>query len=186
MVWIFLLKQKSDAFQKFKNWKVLIENQIGSKVKALRTDNGLEYCNTEFDQFCSENDLPLLSSTIDGKTPFEKLSGKIANYDTLKVFGCAAFAHQNLGKLEPRSKKCVFLGYADGVKGYRLWDKDDHGFKSENSNSNSNSNQVELTSPVVTARNDVVHDHVEPDQILDDTEEIQPDDSNFENNEVDP
>ncbi|KAL2486397.1 Retrovirus-related Pol polyprotein from transposon TNT 1-94 [Abeliophyllum distichum] len=61
-----------------------------------------------------------LSSAIDGKTLIEKMFGKVSNYDTLKVFGCAGFAHQNIGKLEPRSKKCVFLGYADGVKDYKL------------------------------------------------------------------
>lgn len=39
-------------------------------------------------------------------------------YSYLKTFGCATYAHQNIGKLEP---KCVFLGYAKNDKGYRLW-----------------------------------------------------------------
>jgi hypothetical protein len=42
----------------------------------------------------------------------------------LKNFGCPAYCHVNDGKLEPRSKKCIFLSYADGVKGYRLWCSD--------------------------------------------------------------
>ncbi|KAK3036404.1 hypothetical protein RJ639_030003 [Escallonia herrerae] len=48
-------------------------------------------------------------------------SGKHANYENLRIFGCPAYAHVNDGKLEPRAKKCIFLGYANGVKGYRLW-----------------------------------------------------------------
>ncbi|KAG8480600.1 hypothetical protein CXB51_024784 [Gossypium anomalum] len=38
-----------------------------------------------------------------------------------KIFGCPAYAHVDNGKLEPRSIKCVFLGYKAGVKGYKLW-----------------------------------------------------------------
>lgn len=45
------------------------------------------------------------------------------------MFGCAAYAHQSKGKLEPRSVKCVFLGYPIGVKGYRLWVREEHGYK---------------------------------------------------------
>ena len=31
------------------------------------------------------------------------------------------YFHVNDGKLEPRVKKAIFLSYATGVKGYRLW-----------------------------------------------------------------
>ena len=37
------------------------------------------------------------------------------------MFGYPTYAHANKGKLKPRAKKCVFLGYGQGVKGYRLW-----------------------------------------------------------------
>ena len=47
----------------------------------------------------------------------------------LRTFGCSAYAHQSEGKLEPRALKCVFLGYPQGTKGYRLWVKDGRGFK---------------------------------------------------------
>ena len=42
-----------------------------------------------------------------------------------KVFGCTAFVHIDAGKrskLDAKSQKMVFLGYPQGVKGYRLWD----------------------------------------------------------------
>ena len=44
-VWVYVLKHKDHVFEKFKEWKSLVENQTGKKVKKLRTDNGLEFCN---------------------------------------------------------------------------------------------------------------------------------------------
>ncbi|KAK3023698.1 hypothetical protein RJ639_044308 [Escallonia herrerae] len=38
-----------------------------------------------------------------------------------QIFGCLAYAHVNHGKLELKAKKCIFLGYTNGVKGYQLW-----------------------------------------------------------------
>lgn len=55
------------------------------------------------------------------KTPKEVWSGTPANYENLRIFGCPAYTHVNNGKLEPRAIKCIFLGYPDGVKGYKLW-----------------------------------------------------------------
>ncbi|RVW64151.1 Retrovirus-related Pol polyprotein from transposon TNT 1-94 [Vitis vinifera] len=56
------------------------------------------------------------STAIDFKTPQEVWSGKPSNYSGLKIFGCPAYAHVSDGKLEPRAMKCIFLGYATGVK----------------------------------------------------------------------
>ncbi|KAG8472774.1 hypothetical protein CXB51_034669 [Gossypium anomalum] len=61
------------------------------------------------------------SVAIEKKTPQEVWFGNPANYSDLKIIGCLAYAHVDNGKLEPRSIKCVFLGYKAGVKGYKLW-----------------------------------------------------------------
>ena len=49
-----ILKNKNEAFSKFKQWKVLVEKQTGRKVKRLRTDNGLEFCAGEFQKYCAD------------------------------------------------------------------------------------------------------------------------------------
>ncbi|GKD99981.1 retrotransposon protein, putative, ty1-copia subclass [Tanacetum coccineum] len=61
------------------------------------------------------------STTLEKKTPMDLWSGHPANYEMLRIFGCVAYSHVNQGKLKPRAIKCIFLGYPDGVKGYRLW-----------------------------------------------------------------
>jgi len=47
-VWVCFLKQKSKVFQKFKEWKTVVENHTGRKVKVLRFDNRGEYTSKEF------------------------------------------------------------------------------------------------------------------------------------------
>lgn len=54
-VWVYFLKSKDEAFDKFKEWKLEVENQMGKKIKCFRTDNGLEFCNSKFDQLCKES-----------------------------------------------------------------------------------------------------------------------------------
>eukprot|EP00253_Pinus_taeda_P033019 PITA_33019 len=53
--WIYFLKNKSEVFEKFQNFKALVENQCGLHIKVLRTDRGGEYIPKEFLRFCREN-----------------------------------------------------------------------------------------------------------------------------------
>ena len=48
-------------------------------------------------------------------------TGYSQDYGNLRVFGCAAYAHHRDDKLGVRALKCVFLGYPEGTKGYKLW-----------------------------------------------------------------
>ena len=53
-------------------------------------------------------------SAILFKTPFEMWHGREPDYSVLRIFGCDAYAHvPSIGrsKLDPRAKKCIFLGY---------------------------------------------------------------------------
>ena len=50
-VWIFILKQKSQVFQCFQQWKAIVEKSTGRRVKCLRTDNGGEYTSLEFQSY---------------------------------------------------------------------------------------------------------------------------------------
>ncbi|KAL2485757.1 Retrovirus-related Pol polyprotein from transposon TNT 1-94 [Abeliophyllum distichum] len=69
------------------------------------------------------------SSTIQSKTLEELWKRRPPVLTHLKIFRCAAYAHQREGKLDPRAQKCVFLGYPEGVKGFRLWLKGEKGVK---------------------------------------------------------
>ncbi|KAL0320000.1 UNVERIFIED_CONTAM: hypothetical protein Sradi_5261500 [Sesamum radiatum] len=72
------------------------------------------------------------------RSPSVPLSGKVpecvwtrsdVDLSALRIFGCSAFALQNGDKLDPRAQKCVFIGYPNGVKGYRLWVRSQPGLK---------------------------------------------------------
>ncbi|CAA7058194.1 unnamed protein product [Microthlaspi erraticum] len=51
-MWSILLKEKSDAFDKFKKFKSLIEQETGAAIKTFRTDRGGEFLSQEFKSFC--------------------------------------------------------------------------------------------------------------------------------------
>ena len=169
-----MLKHKSEAFERFKEWTAFMETRTEKRLKRLRADNGLEFCSSDFENFCTSKgiarhrivrhtpqqnglvermnrtliekvkcmlfnanlskyfwveavniDAYLInrspSSALDFKTPQEVWSGKPPNLSNLRVFGCPTYAHISQGKLEPRAVKRYFIGYPEGIKGYKIW-----------------------------------------------------------------
>ena len=174
---LYFLKKKSEVFSKFKEYKALVENQTGKKIKVLRSDNGGEFCEKEFENFCREcgiarqkttpytpqqngvaermnrslmekarsmlsgaghgqelwalavdiacylKNISPTSALVD-KTPYEVWYGQKPYVAHLRVFGCEAFMHvpkEKRSKLDNKAEKCIFVGYKDGIKGYKLW-----------------------------------------------------------------
>ena len=52
--WVYFLKEKSEAFEVFERFKVLVEKMTGRYIKALRSDRGGEYMSVAFTNFCEE------------------------------------------------------------------------------------------------------------------------------------
>jgi hypothetical protein len=52
-VWPYCLKHKYEDFDAFRKRKVMIEKQTEKKVKLIHTDNGMEFCSNEFNDYYS-------------------------------------------------------------------------------------------------------------------------------------
>ncbi|KAL0427450.1 UNVERIFIED_CONTAM: hypothetical protein Slati_2919800 [Sesamum latifolium] len=50
-----LMRYKSEAFRRFKEYRLEVENQTNRKIKALRSDRGGEYLSGEFIDYLKEN-----------------------------------------------------------------------------------------------------------------------------------
>jgi hypothetical protein len=176
--WIYFLRNKSKVFERFKEFKSLLENLGEKRIKVLRTNNGGELLGKEFGQFCKkcvitcQNTTPytpqkngvaermnrmlmdkekrILSGAgltqefwakvvettrylvnmstllvLVEMNPKEVWSGKNPSVEHLKVFGCDDFVHapkEKRRKLDKKAVKCIFIGYKEGMKGYKIWD----------------------------------------------------------------
>ncbi|KAJ9549184.1 hypothetical protein OSB04_021727 [Centaurea solstitialis] len=71
------------------------------------------------------------SNILSNKSPYEVLFGSPPSYKELRVFGSLCYAHGQKAKSDKfasRSRKCVFIGYPYGKKGWALFDLDTQDF----------------------------------------------------------
>ena len=55
--WVYFLKNKFEAFDKFVECKAQAEKECGHYIKVLRSDRGGEYTSNMFINFCRKNDI---------------------------------------------------------------------------------------------------------------------------------
>ncbi|KAG8492837.1 hypothetical protein CXB51_010063 [Gossypium anomalum] len=169
--YVYLIRHKSKALEKFKEFKNEVQNQLGKTIKTLRSDRGGEYLSLESDDLLKEcgivsqltppgtpqwngvserrnqtlldmvrsmmshADLPTsfwghaletaiftlnrVPSTSVQKTPYEMWTGKRPSMSFMKIWGCEAYVkRQTSTKLEPKSERCIFVGYPKETKEY--------------------------------------------------------------------
>jgi len=108
-VWAYFLKEKSEAFKVFKEWTTLLENQTGKKIKRLRTDNGLEFCNHQFDEFCKAEGIARHKTMVN--TPQQNGVAERMNNTLLERARCM-LSNASFGKefwAEPISTGCYLV-----------------------------------------------------------------------------
>ena len=70
--YLYLLKSKDEAIEKFVLYKSEVENQLNKKIKVLRSDRGVEY-ESSFVDFCAQHGI--IHETT---TPYSPLSNGVA------------------------------------------------------------------------------------------------------------
>jgi len=106
---VYFVKHKNETFSTFKEWKLLIENQTDKKIKRLRTNNGLEFCSNEFNDFCKKEGISR-HLTIPS-TPQQNGVAERMNRTILKRVRCM-LSHSGLSKsfwAEAASTTCYLI-----------------------------------------------------------------------------
>ncbi|GMF50845.1 unnamed protein product [Phytophthora fragariaefolia] len=149
----YFLKKKSEVASKLKEFMRFYEKQWGERLKCLRSDNGTEFVNKYVTRICTLNGIvhqrtvpysPQQNGVAERMNPVYVINRStntqhttVAPYELgfkvkptleyLREFGSHGYAHIDKAKrtkLEPKSFRCMFLGYVENVKGFRVLDLD--------------------------------------------------------------
>jgi transposase InsO family protein len=55
--WVFFLESKDEVFEHFQSLTLMLKNEHPNYLKTIHSDNGTEFMNDSFDQFCLEHDI---------------------------------------------------------------------------------------------------------------------------------
>ncbi|KAL0302610.1 UNVERIFIED_CONTAM: Retrovirus-related Pol polyprotein from transposon TNT 1-94 [Sesamum calycinum] len=73
--YVYLMRYKSEVFERFKQYKLKVENQTSHNIKAFRSDKGGEYLSGQFLDYLKENGI-LSQWTPLGTSPLNGMAGR--------------------------------------------------------------------------------------------------------------
>ncbi|GKA20689.1 zinc finger, CCHC-type containing protein [Tanacetum coccineum] len=146
--YVYLLKHKHEVFETFKVFQKEGENQLGKTIKSIRSDRGGEYMSQEFLDHLKEHGIiahrtppymPQHNGVSDrrnrtlldmvhsmmSQTTLPKSFWDYAFESAPLIWGCEALVKRDtltkLDKLEPKSNKCIFIGYPKEMMRYSFY-----------------------------------------------------------------
>ncbi|KAJ9541861.1 hypothetical protein OSB04_028367 [Centaurea solstitialis] len=154
--YVYLMRHKSESFERFREFQNEVQNQLGRKIKFLRSDRGGEYLSDEFDNHLMECGIvsqltPLYTPQMNGvlerrnRTLLDMVQSMMC-HSTLPIsfWGHALETAAHIlnraptksvektpyelwkEKLKPKSDKCFFVGYPRTTVGYYFYNPDEN------------------------------------------------------------
>ncbi|KAJ9538899.1 hypothetical protein OSB04_031632 [Centaurea solstitialis] len=122
--YVYLMRHKSESFERFEEFQNEVQNQLGRKIKFLRSDRGGEYLSDEFDNHLME--CGIVSQLTPPYTP--QMNGVSERRNrTLLDMGCEVYVKRLTSeKLKPKSDKCFFVGYPRTSVGYYFYNPEEN------------------------------------------------------------
>ncbi|GJZ07729.1 putative ribonuclease H-like domain-containing protein [Tanacetum coccineum] len=142
------LRTKDETSGILKDFIRQIENQLNQNFKSIRCDNGTEFKNRDFIEFCGSKGIkreysnartpqqnrvagrkktgPVIEAYLvtkpQNKTPYELITGKISIISYIRPFGCHMTilnTINHLGKFDGKSDEGFLVGYSLQSKAFR-------------------------------------------------------------------
>lgn len=105
-----------------------MNKKLLNMIRSMMFFKNVNWCFGENQFFCAtyiRNRCP--SSIINNKTPYEMWYNRLPVVQNFRLFDSQCYSFipkQQRNKLSARSRKCIFLGYSNTSKAYRLWDEE--------------------------------------------------------------
>nr|GEY88060.1 putative ribonuclease H-like domain-containing protein [Tanacetum cinerariifolium] len=114
--WVFFLATKDETSSILTTFITGLENQLGLKVKVIRSDNGTEFKNFNLNQ--------VLVTKPHNKTPYKLLHGRTPSIGFMRPFGYPVTilnTLDSLGKFEGKVDEGFLVGYFVNSKAFRVF-----------------------------------------------------------------